>query len=106
MEGDAFIVFGVREEWQDLGDFEEAAGPYIAVSAWTREGGNVGGPPRSLTSMAEEKWDTPLPLTPLVHKVHLQVAKAIDLHRRRELRELVDLGFLRPPVEAIGPVLR
>jgi hypothetical protein len=53
----------------------------------------------------EEQRDAIRAVAPLVHKVHLEVAEAIYVDDGGELGQLVDLGLLGAPVEAIGPVL-
>jgi hypothetical protein len=56
------------------------------------------------TSMDEQKWYTSF-LTLLMHEMHLQLFKPIHVDLGREVRKLVQLGFLCPPVEAILPVV-
>jgi hypothetical protein len=53
--------------------------------------------------MDEQKWYTSF-LTLLMHEMHLQLFKPIHVDLGREVRKLVQLGFLCPPVEAILPV--
>lgn len=54
--------------------------------------------------MREQQWDGILDLAPLVDEMHIICVEPIDVDFRREVRQLIQLGFVLAPVVAIGPV--
>lgn len=58
-----------------------------------------------LTSMREQHWHTAWPVASLMHKVHVQITKSVNLDFGCELWKFVDLGLLRSPTESVSPIL-
>lgn len=59
----------------------------------------------SLTPMAEQQWNASWAGAFLMNKVNIQIIKSVDSDGGGEMGELVELGFLRTPVEAIFPAV-
>lgn len=102
------VFAAIREKGEEFGHFEEAAGPWVEmVLALIRCLHNhmyICQGRKDLTPMTEQQRNRPLNLTPLPHKMHFQSLKPINPNLSTEIRQLIHLSFMFPPVVSVFPI--
>lgn len=58
-----------------------------------------------LTTMTKQQWNSPLRITPLMHKMHIYLPKPLNFNPCLEMIQFVQLRFLLAPIKPFLPIL-